>query len=330
MKDIARLISVFVFVGLGNFVFGQHDCPAFPKQGTFDSVTFIRTAIPTDPAKAEGIWLGQGEVLRNGTEIRRAYIPDNRPEHAIGVAVAWNYHRNLIHRVEVPHIGYWLATTIQEVAYTCDPGALYADPDQVEILYTSNYANWVSTAASNMNAFSKGCFQIEGPNGSAWFQLGQNYPTGRFPTSQHHPLAGTFTTAALVKSYYDVYTKEVYQNQKGWDVYESIDCTIDEYAYEKVSGSGYNGGINAFAGNATWFSGAHDGNANWSGLAATTAQYGNDVASWITVLENDPTDPNFPAGSSFGEYYNDDILWSDMLQYLSEIQVMYPEINFAT
>ena len=108
MKKIISLIAIGLLFSVGNFVSGQHDCPAYPKRGTFDSATFIKTQIPTDPLKADKIWLGQGTVIVGANDTRRAFIPDNKPEHAIAVAHAWNYHRNIIHRVESPKIGYWL------------------------------------------------------------------------------------------------------------------------------------------------------------------------------------------------------------------------------
>ncbi len=327
MRKVALvLISLLSFFS----GFTQNDCPSFPKRGSFDSLTFIRSAIPTDPSKSEGIWLGQGTIIRNGSEVRRAFIPDNHPEYALGIVHAWNYHRNLVHRVEKPAIGYWLATVTQETEFICVADAIWSDPNEAPPLYNTANAAYRSTSAANTAASSKGCYQIEGPNGSAWFQLGQNYPSGRFPTSQHDPLAGNFITAAMVKSYYDVYTKEVYQYQKGWDIYEVLDCTADIYAYEIASGSGYNGGINAFASNASWFNGSQNGNNNWQGLAATTANYGGDVAKWISVLENNTTYAKYPAGSSFGGYYTDDITWADVQKYLDQIAIMYPEFDFPT
>ncbi len=327
MRKIALvLISLLSFFS----GFTQNDCPSFPKRGSFDSLTFIRSAIPTDPSKSEGIWLGQGTIIRNGSEVRRAFIPDNHPEYALGIVHAWNYHRNLVHRVEKPAIGYWLATVTQETEFICVADAIWSDPNEAPPLYNTANAAYRSTSAANTAASSKGCYQIEGPNGSAWFQLGQNYPSGRFPTSQHDPLAGNFITAAMVKSYYDVYTKEVYQYQKGWDIYEVLDCTADIYAYEIASGSGYNGGINAFASNASWFNGSQNGNNNWQGLAATTANYGGDVAKWISVVENNTTYAKYPAGSSFGGYYTDDITWADVQKYLDQIAIMYPEFDFPT
>lgn len=317
---LTLLVIVFSILSMEAIV-AQHDCPAHPKSSSFDSLTFIRTAIPTDASKAEGIWLGQGTILRNGIETRPAFIPSNRPTWAIGIAVAWNYHRNLVHRVETPAIGYWLATAVQESELACVTGLTWDDPSQV----SNNMAN----ATTIMN--NDGCLQIEGP-GSAWGQLNQNYPLGRFPDNMYSPLIegpNNFETSALVKSYYDVYTKEVYQHQIGWDVYESLDCTADEYAYEKISGSGYNGGINAFATNAGFLNGTQDANDNWQGLAATTAGYGEDVAKWISVLENNTSYPDYPTGSSFDSYYNNSMTWTMVTDYIGMIEIMYPEVDFA-
>ncbi len=300
----------------------QNDCAAYPKTGKFDTLTYIKSSVPTDPGKGAGIWLGQGTILRNGSEVRPAFIPSNHPEWAIAIAVAWNYTRNTINRVEYPQIGYWLGTVVQETELACVTGTTWSTPAQT----SNNMANATTIMGHD------GCFQIEGP-GSAYGQLNQNYPMGRFPSSLHPTLImgpTNFETSAMVKSYFDVYTTSVYNDHVGWDVYESIDCTTDPYAYIKTSASGYNGGINAFAGNAGKFNGSQDGNSCWGGMAATTANYANDVAKWVSVLENTPSYCEYPTGSSFDSYYNGDMTWTMVSNYINSIKVMYPEVNWTT
>ncbi|MFM7024042.1 MAG: T9SS type B sorting domain-containing protein [Flavobacteriales bacterium] len=322
MMTHLRGICIALLLLSGSVLKAQNDCAAYPKTGKFDTLTYIKASVPTDPGKGSGIWLGQGTILRNGSEVRPAFIPSNHPEWAIAIAVAWNYSRNIVNRVEYPQIGYWLATVVQETELACVTGTTWSTPAQT----SNNMAN----ATTIMN--HDGCFQIEGP-GSAYGQLNQNYPMGRFPASLHPTLImgpTNFETSAMVKSYFDVYTTSVYNNYVGWDVYESIDCTTDPYAYIKTSASGYNGGINAFAGNAGKFNGSMDNNSCWGGFTATTANYANDVAKWVSVLENTPSYCEYPTGSSFDSYYNGDMTWTMVNNYINSIKVMYPEVNWTT
>lgn len=320
MKSLRFLTALLLFIIVHNTK-AQNDCAAYPKTGKFDTLTYIKSSIPTDASKGSGLWLGQGTILRNGVEVRPAFIPSNHPEWAIAIAVAWNYTRNTINRVEYPQIGYWLATVVQETELGCVAGTTWDAPYKA----SKNMAN------ANTIMGHDGCFQIEGP-GSAYGQLSQNYPLGRFPLNLHQPLIEgptNFETSAMVKSYFDVYTTSVYNNYVGWDVYESIDCTIDPYAYIKTSASGYNGGINAFANNASKFTGSLDGNNCWGGFAATTANYANDVAKWVSVLENNPSYCEYPAGSSFDSYYNGDMTWTMVNNYINSIKIMYPDVNWT-
>ncbi len=300
----------------------QNNCPALPKKSWIDTLAYIKTEIPTDPSKTNGIWLGQGTVKRGAAEFRPGFIPSNHPTWALAIAHAWNYSRNLIQRVEYPSIGYWMATLVQESELACVTGTTWSSPAQV----SNNMAN----ATTIMN--HTGCYQIEGP-GSAYSALGQAYPYNRFPTSRYSTLMegpNNQETSSLVKAYYDIYTSQVFNYNVGWDFYENIDCKRqhDAYAYEKMSASAYNGGPNAFLGAASILTSTGPG--CWTGLPATTAGYANDIAKWTAVMENNTSYCDYPTGSTFGGYYNENITWTIVSNYLTIISVMYPEINFAT
>ena len=93
--------------------YAQHDCPAFSRSSYINEVTLIPTDLPTDPSKPRGIYLGEA-VIETPVETRSTFIPDNKKHWAIGIAVAWNYQRNVIRRADVPQIGYFLGTSSQE------------------------------------------------------------------------------------------------------------------------------------------------------------------------------------------------------------------------
>ncbi|HAR20438.1 MAG TPA: hypothetical protein DCR46_07235, partial [Cytophagales bacterium] len=320
LKLLVRLFAILSITSIS--VEAQNNCPSLPKKSNFDTLTFIKTETPTDPSKATGIWLGQGTILRNGTEKRPAFIPSNRPTWAIAIAHAWNYHRNIIKRVNYPKIGYWMATMVQESELGCVDDNVWDAPYKIS----------ANQAKATTLMYHTGCYQIEGP-GTAYAQLNQNYPYGRFPINSYKAFMegrDNMETSSLVKSYFDVYTPYVYNYIKGWKLYESIDCTKDPLAYEKSSASGFNGGINLFANASNFFNRTQDNNACWAGLPATTAAYGEDLAKWTSVLEDMKNYCQYPTGSTFDSYYNVAIKWSDITNYLTIINKIYPEINFAT
>ena len=160
------LLTSSVLFGVIFSSFGQNNCPAIPKNSKFDTLGYIKSEIPTDPAKANGLYLGQGTVNRSG-QFRPGYIPTNRPSWAIAIAVSWNYARNLVQRVEYPKMGYWMATLVQETELRCVTGLSWDSPTKVPQAY-----NPATVYAAQIN---NGCLQIEGP-GSAYSALQQAYP----------------------------------------------------------------------------------------------------------------------------------------------------------
>jgi len=324
MKNSWLLLPTFVLFFLVNSLYGQNNCPALPKKTSFDTLAYIKAEIPTDPARPLGLWLGQGIVKRGPTEFRPGYIPSNKPSWAIATAVAWNYARNIDQRVEYPKIGYWMATLVQETELRCATGLTWSAPAQVPVAYDP-----ATVYAAQIN---NGCLQIEGPT-SAYSALQQAYPYGRFPTANYHTLmegVDGYEASALVKTYYDSYTGQIFNYNMGWNFYKNIDCKdqYDAYAYEKMTASNYNGGPNAFLAAKTILD--NTGPGCWTGLPASTAGYANDIAKWISVFENNTGYCDYPTGSTWGGYYNDNMTWAAVTHYLGIIDNMYPEINFAT
>ena len=327
MRNLILATVAVVLSFLPNSSFSQNDCPSLPSRASFDTLGYISANIPTDPNKPAGkLYLGQGWAQR-GSVLRPGFIPSNKPSWAIAIAVAWNLARNLNQRVEYPNINYWMATLIQETELRCATGMTWSDPSHVPDAYNPN-----TVYAAQIN---NGCLQIEGP-GSAWSALQQSYPNGRIPfdNSLYDQLiegVDGFEASALVKTYYDGYTSQIFNYNVGWDFYNNVDCKRqhDPYAYEKMSASNYNAGPNGFMGNAGIIN--NTGPGCWSGLAATTAGYGNDIAKWISVLDGNTSYCEYPGGGSAkGPDYNDAVPYSEVTKYLNIIKPMYPDVNFAT
>ncbi len=328
MRKILYTLPLFILVFYSN-IFAQNDCPSLPSRAKFDTLGYISANIPNNPNNPPGkLYLGQGWVQR-GSVLRPGFFPTNKPSWAIATAVAWNLARNLNQRVEYPNINYWMATLIQETELRCATGLTWSDPSHVPDTY-----NPTTVYAAQIN---NGCLQIEGP-GSAWSALQQAYPNGRIPfdnTLYDQLIEGVdgYESSALVKTYYDAYTSQIFNYNVGWDFYNNVDCKRkhDPYAYEKMSASNYNAGPNGFMNNAGIIN--NTGPGCWSGLAATTAGYGNDIARWISVLDGNTSYCDYPnpvGGSAKGPDYNAPVPYSEVTKYLNIIKPMYADINFNT
>lgn len=164
LRHLLLLVGLFA-AGFVN-VNAQNNCPAIPKNSKFDTLGYIKAEIPTDKTKTNGLYLGQGIVNRSG-QYRPGYIPTNRPSWGIAIAVAWNYSRNLVQRVEYPKMGYWMATLVQETELRCVTGLSWDLPTKVPTAY-----NPATVYAAQIN---NGCLQIEGP-GSAYSALQLHIP----------------------------------------------------------------------------------------------------------------------------------------------------------
>lgn len=323
------LLSIACFFATDSFA--QNDCPSLPSRAKFDTLGYIKAGTPTDPSNPEGkLYLGQGWANRGGI-IRPGFIPSNKPSWAIATAVAWNLGRNMVQRVEYPNMNYWMATLIQETELRCATGMTWDDPSKVPDAY--------DPAVVYAAQINNGCLQIEGP-GSAWSALQQAYPNGRIPISPD-PATNTalydqiiegvdgFEGSALVKTYYDAYTSQIFNYNVGWDFYENVDCKQnnghDPYAYTKMSASNYNGGPNAFLGAEGILNDVGPG--TWTGLPATTAGYANDIAKWVSVLEDNTSYAEYPAGSSWGGWYDDAVPFSEVTKYIDLIRPMFPDVD---
>lgn len=327
MLKKSLFIAVFTLCTLAN-VFSQNDCPSFSQNSKFDTLTFIKTATPTDDKNSKvagNIYLGQGFVKTNTNYIAPVFIPNNKPTWALAVAHAWNYHRNIIKRVNYPQIGYYLGTVLQETELACVTGTTWDSLGKESKLkaYSSSYMAY------------GGCYQIEGP-GSGYGMLSQQFPINRFPVSPSSTYnnfvlsVNNFETSSLIKSYYDISTSIIYNYNVGWKLFESVDCTTDKYAYIKGVASAYNGGPNTFLSASTYFNHSKDNVADWIDMPSVYPNYGRKVAQWTAALENDINYAAFPTGSTFHSYYNGNITWSNVTDYLTIVQSFYPEIDFST
>ena len=61
-------------------------------------------------------------------------------------------------------------------------------------------------------------------------------------------------------------------------------------------------------------------------MPATFAGYANDVARWVSVLEDNTSYCEYPAGSSWGGWYDGQVPYSEVTKYLNIIQPLYADV----
>ncbi len=322
------------------------DCPEYPSYAFFERSCLIKTAYP-----AGEIQLPQAGV--DGMSEERPMpisIPSNRPTWAIAIAHAWNYNRNIIQRVDHPKISYWMAITAHETGMACDCAAQWPAGKKPWHNNPGDYAVKCSEWITVMD----GCFQME--EGNAWCgDMNQTWPW-RFKKGQFSQFIGSsnFEIGALGLAYRNILNHSLIDYAWGINIWPVITATADPNAYEKLMASGWNSWAAAVQDNTSGTACCGQGfnlytpagraaaiaNSNWD-LTATSNVYPEVVGWAMNVLENNtssyyqytnPIVTTIPGPSqnhvNYG-YYNNNIAWSDVQQYLNTIYPWYSELTGA-
>jgi hypothetical protein len=222
------------------------NCPQYPVSDYWDANCFIKTAEPYGEIR-----LPQGGVMGlNYENPMWITIPTNRPEWAIGIAHAWNLHRNMIQKVDFPKISYYMAITGHETGMACDCNAQFS-AGHIPWSRSGNPPSSVNNfpAKCGVNARSvDGCFQMEFLNG--WGELNQIMPH-RFPCNGFERVVSgrsstykSVGTQVLALSYRNIaysLLMEYSWQMDPWSVFGTPSC--DKYAYEKFLAASWNGSI---------------------------------------------------------------------------------------
>ena len=277
------------------------------------------------------IKIGQGRLYPVwGTSVD-AHFPTNRVKWAIANAHAAHYFRNVLGTDKIP-ANFYFATAAKESFNGCD-NAIVAAPANTQFPFTYQAA-----------ALGDGCFQIE--NLSAYTELNHQFPQ-RFPVGGHKALIADnhYITASLSKAYYDIFAVKYWEVAKGYRPIEFFNNATDPSAAVKLMAVAYNRGL--------WYSPLdtvlyHKRTAS---LASNTISpyfinnaygydYQNALTNYCNVLDNKanllPTNltANNPASNqpynSFSNYYDPQISWSTMNEYMDSLVVMYPTSNWTT
>ncbi len=277
------------------------------------------------------IKIGQGRLYPIWGVSVDAYIPNNRLEWAISMVHAAHLFRNVTNTAAIP-ANFYFATAAKESFCGCDQG-INAAPTG------SAYPFTFQTASTG-----DGCFQIE--NLSAYTEMTNMYPQ-RFPAGQHPNLIGNanFCTAALGKAYYDIFTVKYWDVHKGWNPIGFFNQATDVNAAIKLMAVAYNRGL--------WYPSLQTvlKDDRPTAITSTTISpyfsnnsygydYQNALTTYTRVLENQAN--TLPASATainpqtnqpsnfFNSFYDPQVTWTDMSNYIDKIMPLYPTINSTT
>ena len=320
------VLIVFVAIKLSAQDFPQKiNCPQIPMKGEFDTLCYFFL---------DEIQLGQGTVEglynNNHEKLIDLYIPQNRPTYAIAIAHAWQYLRNVLRTKNYPSINFWLATSAKQAFFYCDCEAEW-DPAHLntpKINYPDN--------CEHPNVTRNGCFNIE----YVGYQQIMYFYHDRFPPEGHKNLvsAGNFETSAILKSYYHLFGARIIQYVWGTNPYDLFDKTKDPYAFDRILAFVYNAGLNKqvmihsfspdrlrpqFEASNCWeqvvgypLDGSHG--------------YTRQITKAIAVLSNNMSYPTVNNDCKFGGFYDTQISWQLMEEYMDKLFVLYKEQDKAS
>ncbi len=288
------------------------NCPQYPVSDYWDANCFIKTAEPYGEIR-----LPQGGVMGlNHENPMWITIPTNRPEWAIGIAHAWNLHRNMIQKVDFPKISYYMAITGHETGMACDCNAQFS-AGHIPWSRSGNPPSSVNNFPAKCGPAARsedGCFQMEFLNG--WGELNQimphRFPCNGFPrvVSGRSASYKSVGTQALALSYRNIaysLLMEYSWQMDPWSVFSAPTC--DKYAYEKFLAASWNGSISGTFATLTQPYPTRAGstrpgvnlvndrpgailNNNWD-LDATAAYYPEVIAWAMAAIDGNTTYPGY-------------------------------------
>ena len=280
------------------------------------------------------IQIGEGTV-RAWNSTRDVYVPANRKNWPIGMAVAHAIFTNLM-GFDCLTANEYFATAMQESSCGCDPGV--TAPAWVTNPYNIQPTNYCADLTHGVAA---GFFQEE--YGTGWIELEKDIPCFIPTVSFDQFIIGSkFETQAIGKAYHDFNNISYWQYIKCWNPIGFIKNSKDPYVTEKLIALGYNRGMNSGEiGNILTTNRAAAINATnilpYLNPGGVGWVYAEQISRITAVLDNnmgaiDPADPAtssvpYPGVHSFRSFYDAQISWADMSSYLDVITPMYAGVG---
>lgn len=300
----------------------------FDCETQFSELCFVH---PNSNGLPGEIRIGEG-MVRSWNADLNAYIPTNRKNWALGMAVAHSMFTNLV-GFDAMSINEYFATGIQETNCGCDGGI--TTPGWVTNPYPNHEATSPVFCFDYTHGVAVGFFQEE--YGTGWLELNQDIPCFIPTFNFDSTIVGKNFSAQLIgKVYHDYNNLMFLQYIKCFKVLEFIQNCSDPYGGEKLIAAIYNRGMNAgfiediLVTNRTAALAAPDLLTFIPGLGQ---QYAEQISRVTAVLDN-----NLGAVSAFGTstyavpwpgshnhngFYDTQVSWADVSDYLNELELMY-------
>jgi hypothetical protein len=327
----------------------QWGCASIPSSGIFDTICY---------QKVGEIKLGQGYFVTNYGTSDSVFlvIPQNRPTYAIGMAVAWNYYRNVAGNNQMS-INHWFAVNGKENGFTCSYGetlplTIYDTPSASTVTLPTKYTRgrtlaMNTTHVNNSYLAGDGCYQF---TSTGYITAAPYFPI-RMPAPvepNHTNFSIPFETACFMKTYYDLSILRRAQFINGINVPALEAASSDPYGMEAMHAFQYNVGPNSgcSAVGATMpaanYSGAGAYSSWWAGsplFSGGVSSYAQKVVEMTAVLDNNMAYAAFsktqcggcyfPGNDHFYCFYDGSITWANVDAYLTTLTVLYPEVTPA-
>lgn len=300
----------------------------FNCQDTFQGLCFI----PTSAAGNSGeIQLGEGTV-RSWNATKDVYVPNNKKDWAIGMAVAHTLFTNLL-GVDVMSINEYFATALQETNCGCD--ATIINPNWVTNGYPDHETNNPVYCFDYTHGVAVGFLQEE--YGTGWLELNQDIPCFIPTINFDSTIVGkNFAAQMIGKVYHDYNNLMFLQYIKCFDVMGFIENCTDPYGPEKFISAVYNRGMNTgfiqdmLVTNRAAALVAPDLLTMIPGLGQ---QYAEQISRTTAVLDNNMANVSALGTNTYGipwvgvhshrGFYDAQISWTDLDDYLDKIAPMY-------
>ncbi|MEY4927300.1 MAG: hypothetical protein RI894_1736 [Bacteroidota bacterium] len=285
-------------------------------------------SLPDDYAPSTELRLGEGRIYPIWEQSSDAVIPHNRKTWAMAMAHA---HKLFTHVTKTPNvpISFYFATTLKESFCGCDPN-IEVSQQRFPLVYQSK-------------SQAQGCFQME--VATAYAELKTIYPD-RFPDNGHDGIIANehFETAALSKAHYDMFAIKYLDIAQGYELQRFFNTTNDSTAAMKTLALAYHQGLwsplwqNVFAANRTKALQSSD-ISEFMGKEWRVIYNVKSLANFATLLNGQPKkldkkliginpQTSMPYNMFYG-FYDEQIAWTDVEDYLKKIRPMYRTQNWS-
>jgi gliding motility-associated-like protein len=299
---------------------------------------FSRECFQSSPTS--GLCLGEAaSIVWDGTGVRDIMVPEDRSSYAIGIMVAYRLFANLVGSDDMVSPHFWWATGLNETGMICEGQNYTARRKNHCYVNASDHTCEADGIGDNGGKSSAdNCFQILSYGGF----LQTNQPNLFTAGAADVVGGGHFETGLIAVTYYHYQCVQYWNHISGYDVKQLAKDAKDPYAIEKLFYHAFHDGHGA--GKVL----LDDIYANYDAAIAAddmTPIVSGNTPTWRNTLSGSPKVANFTAlldgnGNPYPqdkidktiEYYgcySEELDWNDVLYYLNEVKILYPQLMDA-